>query len=393
MKVNYTGFQASEVSPYLEVHQALKATDHRNGKPDLLAYSSVARMNPYQALLYRSFPDHGFAVAPLLKPFELRDLMLHKSRASSITVHLHWVNWVLAGEPDAQRAQTKVSGILGRIDRFKQLGGKLVWTAHNVYPHDAAHLEAELALQQGIADRSDVIHTMASSTTAALAEYTNVDAQKVLVAPHPHYRGAYEDVTSRAEARGVLGIDDDETVFLVFGALKEYKGLLRTLEAFDQLLDQDPSGRYRLLVAGGADDHPDVQEFISRGLLHDRVLMEPSKIPGSKAQYFLRAADAGLVTYTRSLNSGAALLYQSFGLPVLATDTPVLRETLPPHTALFLDANAAVDEYAAQLKALRALARSTTQTDVLDGIAHLDPSAVSSTFAQDLRSRLGLRQR
>ncbi|MDO5617808.1 glycosyltransferase [Kocuria sp.] len=349
-------------------------------------------MNPYQALLYRSFGDHGFAVAPLLKSFEFRDLLLHKSRTSSITLHLHWVNWVLAGEANAQRAASKVQGILGRIDQFKAKGGHLVWTAHNVYPHDAAHLDAELALQQGIADRSDAIHTMAASTTEALSEYTNIDSDKVVVAPHPHYRGAYEDVTSRAEARSVLGIDNDETVFLVFGALKEYKGLQRTLAGFRSLVDRDSTRRYRLLVAGAPDAHPAVQRFVEDALLDERVLIEPTKIPGSKAQYFLRAADAGLVTYTRSLNSGAALLYQSFGLPVLATDTSVLRSTLPAETSLFLNADAMQDEYGRQLEALGDMARKTSQSRVLEAIAHLDPARISTDFAYNLRQQLGLRQ-
>lgn len=391
MKVQYTGFQAMATSPYVEMHQALRGADHTNGKPDLFAYASVARMNPYQALLYRSFAGHGFAVAPLLRPFEFRDLLLHKSRANSVTLHLHWMNWVLAEEQDPAKAHTKVSGILGRLDRFKEQGGKLVWTAHNVYPHDAAHVEAELALQQGVADRADAIHIMARSTISALSEFTSLDPSKTVLAPHPHYRGAYEDVTSRAEARAIFGLDDDETVFVVFGALKEYKGLLRTLDGFQHLLNRHPSGRYRLLVGGGADEHPEVKAFVQRALLHDRVLIEPTKIPGAKAQYFLRAADVGLVTYSRSLNSGAALLYQSFGLPVLASDTPVLRETLPADSTVFLSGES-VEAYGESLERAGQLGKDTVEEDVLARIEDLAPSTVSAQFARDLRSKLGLRE-
>lgn len=393
MRAKYTGFKQVGMSPYLEVHQALRAHDSDGRRPDLLAYASVARMNPYQALLYRSFEHHGFAVAPMLKPFALRDLMLHKPRTSSVTLHLHWVNWVLDGEADPEAAAKRVTGLLGRIDRYKKLGGKLVWTAHNVYPHGAKCLEAELALQQGIADRADVIHVMADSTLEVLSEYTRLDPERLLTAPHPNYRGAYEDVTSRSEARAVLGIDADETVFLLFGALKAYKGLRRTLAGFERLLADEQGGhRYRLLVAGGADQDPEVQEFVERALVHERVLIEPTAIPGGKLQYYLRAADAGLVTYTRSLNSGAALLYQTFGLPVLATDTAVLRETLPPESAVFLPVGSDdAAAYAAGLRQAAALAQRSRGSEVLGRIEDLAPETVSSKFAVGLRERLGLK--
>ena len=390
MRATLTGFQVGKASPAPEIHQALRAVGG-SPTPHLLGYTAVARMNPFQALLYRSFGSSGVAVAPILRGHDFRVLSGFAPLSASQTIHFHWLSWVLGHVPDREDAQRKLGGLLGRVDRFKELGGRIAWTVHNVYPHDARFLDEELHLQQAIADRADVVHLMADSTTKAMDGILTIDPSVVVTAPHPSYEGAYEDVVSRADARAALGIDADEVVFVIFGALKRYKGLGDTLSAFQLLCETDRSTRYRLLVAGHADDDPDVDDFVDRCLLDPRVSIDPRRIPSDKTQYYLRAADVGLVTYNRSLNSGAALLYLTFGLPVVATDTPVLRETLPVGTATWVTAPSHSDArtLAEGMAKAAAAAEPSDVVRVKASIEHLHSTLVSARFRDQIAPRLG----
>jgi len=390
MRVVLTGFTVTKASPVPEIHQALRATSSE-GPPHLLGYTAVARMNPFQALLYRSFGASGVAVAPILRGHDFRVVSGFSRLSASQTIHFHWLSWALAHVSDRDDADRKVAGLLGRVEQFSKAGGRVVWTVHNVYPHDADHVELELKLQQGIADRADVVHVMADATTTAMQGVLTIDPAKIVTAPHPSYVGAYEDVVSRADARAALGIDADETVFVLFGALKKYKALHQTLDAFEEVCGDDPSGRLRLLVAGHPDDDPVVQDFVDRCLAHPRVLIDPRRVTGDKAQYFLRAADVGLVTYERSLNSGAALLYLSFGLTVVATDTPVFREALPASAVTFVANPATGDRagFAAGLGIAARRAQESDPTSVMRSIEHLHSARVSSDFRAALGARLG----
>lgn len=359
------------------------------GKPSLLAYASVARLNPFQSLLYQSFPDMGFAVAPFHKPLQVNDLLLHRNRVRHLVLHLHWLNWLLRDVTDQDAAYHRIAAYVGRLQNFQRRGGKVVWTVHNLYPHDSHLLDAEIHLQNRIAETADVIHTMSRATPAALEHHTPLDAEKILHSPHPSYAGAYENYVSRHEARSVLGIDGDEFVFLVFGALKEYKGLNQTLDAFDRLCERTRSERrVRLLVAGGPDGSDDVRAFLARAFVHPRVLVEPTSIPSARAQYYLNAADAGLVTYRRTLNSGAGILYQSFGIPIVANDVEGMREVLPEEGTVFVDTH---DERAFPKALETMMHRAPVARKFLGAPDNKlpDPAVTSRLFVQGLAERLG----
>jgi len=390
VKATLTGFLPSTSTPVPEIHQALRAVS-TSSRPHLLGYTSVARMNPFQSLLYREFGRGGVAVAPVLRGYDFRVVAGFRPLSASQTIHFHWMSWALAKVVDEDDARRKVTGLLGRIDTFRSGGAKVVWTVHNVYPHDARFIDEELRLQQGLADRADVVHVMARSTTDHMGGILTLDPDRTLLAPHPSYVGAYESHLSRFEARAALGIDADETVFLLFGALKRYKALGETLDAFQRLCDEDPRGRYRLLVAGQPDADPAVVDFVDRCAVDPRVLIDARRVSTDRAQFFLRAADVGLVTYARSLNSGAALLHLSFGLTVLATDTPVFREVLPAGAVTFVANPAAGDRdgFAGALAQAAGRSHEVSQDEVLGLIAALDSRAVSAQFRADLGARLG----
>ena len=293
-----------------------EALGHR--EPVLLAYHPIARMNPYQALLYARSWEQGLATFPLIALDELEAVhAVAQAAGVPFVLHLHWTNTILDGGESADVAGAMLTTFLERLDALRDRGGHLIWTTHNVLPHDTDRPEVEAQLQQGIVDRATAVHVMARNTPEAVAGWFSIPADKLLYVPHPNYVGAYVDNVTREQARFELDIPADERVYALLGAIKPYKGPELLLDAFDALTERVPAPR-RLLVAGPPDRSDDVERFLERCELHPFVMLHAGRIPGDDMQLFLRAADLVVMPYVRSLNSGVLLLALSFGIPVVA---------------------------------------------------------------------------
>lgn len=296
----------------------LEARGHRlDGEPGqegiLLAYTPPARVNPFQALLYSRGIHHGVATVPVKSISGLTELPW----PGRVVCHLHWLASVLAGVETPAEADDVVARFVGELDAVRARGHHVVWTAHNVLPHDARHLEHEIALRRAVIAAADAIHVMTDDTVQLFREHVTLPEHKVFHVPHPTYAGAYPDFVSREEARSELSARPDEVVFLLFGSLQPYKGLEELLAAFEELAARRPSRPVRLVVAGNAPDESFGAALRVWAAGHDDATFEISPIPIEDVQYFYRAADVAVLPYRRALNSGAAMLAVTFGVPVL----------------------------------------------------------------------------
>lgn len=388
MKSTYRGFRATENSPVAELMDAYHASSADIGDSNFLAYTPVARVNPYQALVYKKFPQSNFIVSPVLKPGNFLALKDFPFASKTKSLHLHWNSWMTQGIEDWERAKRIGMGMAARLSRLQDFGFNIIWTVHNIYPHDARHVDIELEIQQRISDTANVLHVMSPGTLQAMNGITKIDPSKVVVSPHPSYKGAYPDFLSREEARAALGIAGDEVVFLVFGALKAYKGLSRMLDGFELLQKRDSNTRFRLLVAGKSDSSPEVRDFLDRANVHSDVLVEDSSIPNDKVQYFMRAANVGLVHYTRSLNSGAALLFGAFDVPLVASSTPTFLSELSIESTEFVKGESAADLADSMERSMRFIGNSKVLDNIRKMQDRLNADVVSQEFADNLASRL-----
>ena len=272
-------------------------------------------MNPFQALLYGTAWSAGVAPLPMATLEELDAVAGLASLGVRVVLHLHWTNTVLAGVP-AEGVAAATAEFLARLDRFRSAGGRLVWTVHNVLPHDSVRPVDEAALQQAILDRADAVHILAADTAAAIAQHFALPPSRTFHVPHPSYFGAYDTTLSREEARYQLDIDVDDTVYALVGAIKPYKGLDELLAAFDALYAED--SRRRLVVAGAPDRDAVTAAFVRGCERHPGILVRAARLAATEMPVYLRAADAVVLPYRRTLNSGVLLLAYTFGLPVVA---------------------------------------------------------------------------
>ena len=369
----------------LEAVAALRGLEADGHEPLLLGYHPVARMNPYQALLYQRTWNAGIAALPIVRAERIDELVQLAADGFPTVLHLHWLNQVIGHATSVKDAGRMRAEFLTAIDRYLARGGRLVWTIHNIIPHGARFEAEEAALSAEIVDRCSAVHVLAANTRELVADWFAVPAERILHVPHPSYRGAYEDYVTRQRARHELGLWPDEIVHVVVGAIKPYKGLNELLDAWDEVATGTPPRR--LVIAGGPGDEPGVAAVLERAAVHPSVLLHARKIPGPEMQLFLRAADVAVMPYLRSLNSGALMLALTFGLPVVVPAGGGLAEVVDDRFARVFSPEAP-GSLAAALRASDDLVNDGARAAASARASELDPGPLSERFAGELRARL-----
>jgi beta-1,4-mannosyltransferase len=272
--------------------------------------------NPFQSVLYSGFIDQALIAAPTFRVEDLRIATRNWPADLPLVVHLHWLNQVLAKAKTDTDARDAVSRHTDLLDRLKARGARLVWTVHNMLPHDTAFEAQEVRLRQEVIERVDLVHIMSSRTPEMVSPWYTLPADRIYQCEHPGYHGVYPDWISRRDARRRLRIPDGAVALLLTGAIKPYKGLAEILDAVDQTSRQRP-GSVVLIVAGKPDDAAETRDFLARASAHPAVRLLPGQIADADIQILMRACDVVAVPYRRSLNSGVLALALTYGRPVL----------------------------------------------------------------------------
>lgn len=278
----------------------------------LLAYAPVARRNQFQVMLYSQARSQRFRLMPLTR----LSLLPRVPWVGPVVSHLHWLHEGTSKAQGLEEADNAVLAFDSLLHQIKRAGHQIVWTVHNVLPHDSRWPEHDAKIHQLMADAADVVHVMSQQSRVICAPHYQWAAEKELFVPHPSYAGAHADWIGRPQARADFRIQDDEFVFLSFGAVLPYKGYANLMNAFDAA--QRVSCRPLRLVIAGAPAHEELAESLrawAHG--HSNVTLELRTIASDEIQTYFRAADVAVCPYARTLNSGAALMAASFGLPVI----------------------------------------------------------------------------
>lgn len=356
-------------------------------RPGVVAYLPVFRKNPYQALLYSALPSVGLHALPMYNA-EQAAVFVDAATGTDldVVVHLHWLSVVTADAPDERAGRDAVKAFLERLQEMKDCGARLVWTVHNILPHETRYPDLESELRSGVVALADRVHVMSPRTPQLVAPWFEIPQDKVLVVPHPGYQGVYPAWMSREQARRELGIAPGAVVFLLVGRVKPYKGLTELVDAFDRLAEQQP-GRFVLLVAGPPDREAETERFRDRVLTHPAVLAALHRVPDSDMQVYLRAADVAVFPYRRSLNSGALALALTFGLPLVLPAHSGEAANVDPSYAEVYDAEGP-DGLLRALAAAERLATPEARAAAASAGERVAAPAVAQTFADELRAWL-----
>lgn len=271
--------------------------------------------NPYQSMIARALERAGHEVSAVDRDERSERDVLAGLPADADVLHLHWLHPYHA-RPGRLRALLACERLLRRIDSVRRSGGALVWTLHNLHDHEGRRPLLERRLASAVARRADRIVVHSETGRRLAAGVLGPDAAgRLAVCPHPHYLEAYPPPPPRAEARARLGLPEDRRVFLFFGRIRPYKGLLEVMDSFG---GGELPGSPLLLVAGKAHDRRLRLRLKRRAKRRRDVRLLYGRVDPADVGALLAAADVALLPYRDVLTSGAALLFLGAGLPVVA---------------------------------------------------------------------------
>ena len=308
------------------------AGDHLSGPREaaplrIVAWPKTSPANVYVSALYD-------AMAHSAEVGEFEPSAGFVAKASELgcdIVHVHWLERPFWGGGGMPRIGRRVIHALRAIAKLKRQGAKLVWTAHDPFPHEMAandfQRSAPLRVLWGFYRRVvlrqlDGIILLSECHRDTVAPLLPRPSRvQWAVVPHPHYRGQYPDEITPVAARESLGLADDSPVLGFVGNLRRYKNPDGLMRAF-----AGSAARLQLLVAGKPDSAPYQAELEAIARTDARIVADFSFIPDADLQRYLRAADGMVFPFRDVTNSGSALLALSFGRPLAVPDVPIFRE-------------------------------------------------------------------
>ncbi|WP_158637104.1 hypothetical protein [Arenimonas daejeonensis] len=255
--------------------------------PYVLTYAPVAQMNPFQRLLYSRSAEYGFAIVPAL---QFGHLGLAGWRDRSV-IHLHWLAGILDGVATQEEAGGRIEAFASDLARWRDDGHRIVWTMHNVLPHDCDIPEAEVALRRVIVAGADAIHLLSRSSADEARRHYDVPEHKLFHVPHPSYEGWYANAGDRITARLDIGAEPRDFVFVLFGSIQPYKGAIELVDAFEVLREMHPGRSLRLVIAGKPIDKEYTQRLAARMAHVPGASLLPSSLEERNIQSLFNGAD------------------------------------------------------------------------------------------------------
>jgi beta-1,4-mannosyltransferase len=280
-------------------------------------------VNPYTRLYYGGLARYGFRLVPDAR-FTLR--WLWRSRTDVSVLHFHWcpnkLYEVRRGPASARLAGSWSLFALysARLLAARLIGYRIVWTIHEIYPHDSLSRRLDRLAARVLVRASHVLLVHDRPTAARARRELGPQARTHLV-PHGSYAGFYARGRSRDEVRAELGIPLDAFAFLCFGTLKPYKEIELLLEAFRSL--RDP--RAVLVVAGRARDE-NAAAAVRAAADDPRIRPLLDHVPDERVAELYGACDVAVLPRRDGWTSGSLILALSQGLPVVAARAPAYEE-------------------------------------------------------------------
>lgn len=284
--------------------------------------------NPYQRLLRDGLSAAGIAV-DFLEGLPLPSWL--RARRDEIDVlHYHWLYGLYMGR---FATPFRVARFLARFHLARQLGYRIVWTAHNILPHRAPVPPLHAAIRRLMMREADAVITHCRyGRRELLARFPRTGP--IYVIPLGSYGGLYPLTITRAAARAALGIDSSAFVYLSLGNIAAYKGLDTFAEVFSRTAALDDIA----LIAGRNRDETVVNRLREAAAADRRIRLRAEFIPDEEMQRYLLAADVLVAPFDHILTSSSVMVGLSYGLPVIVPNLGCLPELVTPDSGLVYQA-------------------------------------------------------
>lgn len=304
---------------------------NRYGIERLNIFDAISKFNITNIKLKRCLILAEYMVNILLLSFKM--ILKHFE-----IIHVQWMPLV-----------TRISVELWFLKLVKMLNVKIVYTVHNVLPHDTG-----LKHKKTFEKIYNLVDALICHTSLGKEELVNdfgISSRKIWIIPHGPLFHDRINITIE-DARNFLSFPKGRTVVLFFGKIRPYKGLEFLLEAWKKVTDKYANTLLVVVGIGQSAYLDAIKQKIATLGLGDFVQQDFKFIPNDEVPKYFQAADVLVYPYKDVTQSGALLTGMAFGKPIVASSCGGFRETLKNGEAGILVEYGNVNELADALMAL-----------------------------------------
>lgn len=208
---------------------------------------------------------------------------------------------------------------LGTVAKRVKKNSKVITVLDNVIPHEKRFFDE--AFTKYFLKQNHGFVVMSDSVKNDLLKLRS-DA-KYIYHPHPLYDHFGQKADS-AEAKKKLDIPEGKKVILFFGFIRDYKGLDLLIEAMSKLSED-----YLLVICGEVyGSFQKYSEQIDMLGVKNKIIQHVRYISDDEVPLFFSSADVCVLPYKSATQSGITSIAYHFDLPLIATDTGGLKESI-----------------------------------------------------------------
>lgn len=198
----------------------------------------------------------------------------------------------------------------------KRCEAKLVFTAHNILPHDTGtrYFNSFKRLYMGV----DAIVVHDKKTQKELSEQFNINKDKLAVIPHGllDYHIAEDTIQKEIESLcDELGIKEDTIVFSSLGNQEYYKGVDVLLDVWLSNKELFENSKCVLIIAGRNKDID-----LTKAAAANNIYIDNRLVPDERLVAIMKRSDVVVLPYRKISQSGVLMLAIACGTPMLVTD-------------------------------------------------------------------------
>lgn len=196
---------------------------------------------------------------------------------------------------------------------------KLVYTAHNILPHEKDKGGKEVVMLKEWYNLCDRIIVHNEQSKKVLCGFSPKVEERVRVIPHGTYN-LYNNCCVEKQ--------HDFVNFLQFGMIRKYKGISLLIDAVS-LVPTEIKEKIKVVIAGKQYkelDNTDYEKKINSLNLEKCIEFRPEHIQDAEVPDLFNNCDCCLFPYEEIYGSGALLMAYTFNKPVIASDIPAFIE-------------------------------------------------------------------
>ena len=210
---------------------------------------------------------------------------------------------------------------------FALMKNPIIWTVHNLEPHDGKWLSFHKWLHKSMAKHAHKLHIHDKVLLRDTSHYLNVPmhSNKWCIVPHPYFPAEVKErkhSISTLNERYSASIPENATIILLFGNISAYKGILEFIDWMIGYLNRKNwDDVIHIIIAGPVKKgqvgyHQRIRTAISLNPQYFSYL--PYFFPEDEYPYLLSASDYCLFNYKSIHTSGGLMMALSYNRKVIA---------------------------------------------------------------------------